>query len=144
MLINYWCHVWEIQECKQKNETTEKKKIEHWTTLPTQHLWIPNFSKYKYFRSGAITSCTKAAPEVMSPIFIMLTHEIRGRCLYGSKGWTFPSVPHYILVTGGSRGAVWHSSVWHGSIHEAKVWNRFSPCEKKKKSTTHWHSLMLA
>jgi len=38
-------------------------------------------------------------------------------------------------VTDGSRGAVWHSDIWHGSAYEAKVRHWIPPCGKK------WHPL---
>ena len=31
----------------------------------------------------------------------------------------------------GSRGAVWQTGVWHGSVHEAKVCRWIPPCGKK-------------
>ena len=43
-------------------------------------------------------------------------------------------------VTDGSRGAVWHKGVWHGSADEAKA-HHWIPCEK---NGTRWHSSMLA
>jgi len=38
-------------------------------------------------------------------------------------------------VTDGSRGALWHSGIWHGNADEAKGWNWIPPCRKK------WHPL---
>ena len=44
-------------------------------------------------------------------------------------------------VTGGSRGAVWQSGVWHGSAYEAKVCHWIPPWGT---NGTYWHSLTLA
>ena len=31
--------------------------------------------------------------------YLMLAHDVKGRCsLYGSRGWTFPPISHYILL----------------------------------------------
>lgn len=50
----------------------------------------------------------------MPSLFIMLAHNISSRhWWYGYKGWIFPPLFHYILllVTFGSKGAVWHGSM---------------------------------
>ena len=37
--------------------------------------------------------------ESSASYFMMLTHDVRGRCRwYGSRGWTFPPIFHYILL----------------------------------------------
>ena len=43
-------------------------------------------------------------------------------------------------VADGSRGALWHDGVWHGSACGAKVCHWIPSCGK---SGTHWHSWML-
>jgi len=72
----------------------------------------------------------------------MLAHNIRGRCWwYGSRGWIFPPMFHYILLLRG-RGALWQNGIWCQSAHEAKVHPWIPPCREKK--GTHWHSSTLA
>ena len=51
------------------------------------------------------------------------------------------SIPCCCRVTDGSRRAVWHSGVWHGSAYKVKACNWIPPCRKNR---THWHSSMLA
>ena len=50
------------------------------------------------------------------------------------------SVTFCCCVTDGSRGAVWQSGVWLGSMYEAKVCHWIPPCSK---NGIHWHSSML-
>ena len=40
----------------------------------------------------------------------------------------------------GSRGALWHNSVRHGSGYDSKVWHWVPPC---RKNGTYWHSSPL-
>ena len=41
----------------------------------------------------------KGCSESNALYFIILTHDIRGRCWwYGNRGWTFPPIFHYILL----------------------------------------------
>jgi len=50
------------------------------------------------------------------------------------------SIPCCCCVTDGRRGAVWQNGIWHGSVHETKMWHRIPPCGK---NCTHWHSSVL-
>ena len=50
-------------------------------------------------------------------------------------------MPPILLLTDGSRGAIWQSGAWRGSVEEAKVWNWLPPCGKN--STHSNHSLLL-
>ena len=50
------------------------------------------------------------------------------------------SITFWWCTTGGSRGAVWHSSVWHGCPYESKRWNWILP---RGKNGTHWYSSMF-
>jgi len=40
-------------------------------------------------------------------------------------------IPCCCRVTDGSRGALLHNGIWHGSVDEAKGWNLTPPCRKK-------------
>ena len=67
--------------------------------------------------------------------FIILAHNIRGRWWwYGSKGWTFPPISHYILLPWQRRGS---PTTWH--LTWKCMWNKrvslnFSMRKK-------WHSV---
>lgn len=77
--------------------------------------------------------------------FLMLSHDIRGRCWCdGSRGWTFPPPSHYILLLcdDSSSGAVWQNSTCHGSMDEAKRCNWIPPQRKKMTSTDTCWTLM--
>ena len=58
---------------------------------------------------------TKTAPKVMSPIFFMLAHDIRGGCC-GMEVEVEPSHRFSITfcchATDGSKGAAWQNDVW--------------------------------
>ena len=44
-----------------------------------------------------ILQCTRAPPKVMLPICIVFAHDVRGRWWYGSRGWIFSQLFHYML-----------------------------------------------
>ena len=48
----------------------------------------------------AVNISMRAALKVMPPVlFVMLAHSVRGGCwCYGSRGWTFPPIFHYMLL----------------------------------------------
>ena len=75
----------------------------------------------------------------------MLVHDIRGGCWwYGSRGWIFPPVLHYIVLPHNrwQHGhKIWQTGVWCGHVYVAKVchWNLLC-----RKNGTHWCPLMLA
>jgi len=50
-------------------------------------------------------------------------------------------IPCCCCVTDGSRGALWHNGIWHGSVDEAEGCHWILPCGK---SGTHGHSSTLA
>ena len=85
------------------------------------------------------TLCLKAAPKVMPPVLLCwsMTSEVD---VGGMAVEDEPSHQHSITfcchVTDGSRGAV-----WHGSMYEAEVCLWIPPC---RKHSTHWHLLKLA
>jgi hypothetical protein len=59
--------------------------------------------------------------------FTMLTHDIKGRCLwYDSRGWTFaPIVCKFCCrATDSSSVAIWQNGIWHGSVYETEVCHR--------------------
>ena len=76
--------------------------------------------------------------------FVMLAHSIRrGGWWYGSRGWTFPPISHYMLLPCDrwqQRGSL---TEWCHvrSADEAKVWNLIPP---HGKNGTHWLTLTLA
>jgi len=73
----------------------------------------------------------------------MLDHNFKGKWWrYGSRGWTFPSILHYILLPCDKwqQGAVWSNNIWHENMDEAKVWNWIL---SSIKNGTHCHSLIL-
>jgi len=44
-------------------------------------------------------------------------------------------------VTDGSRGALWHNTIWHGSACEEKCATEFLHAEKMAPTDIHWHLL---
>ena len=73
----------------------------------------------------------------------MLAHNIRGRYWwFGSRGWTFPPISHYILFIMWQMAAEGWSEknyVWCGNVYEANVCDWILPC---RNNGTHWHSSM--
>ena len=65
---------------------------------------------WEFYRTISVTSwCSlwffhlhkcEGSSESSASYFIMLAHDVRGRCWwYGSRGWTFPPIFHYILLS---------------------------------------------
>ena len=86
----------------------------------------------------------RSAPKVMPPTlwhWCTMPEEYVG----GMAGEAEPSHQYCITFcccgTDCSRGAVWRSGVWCGSMHEAKVWKWIPSCGK---NGIHQHSLILA
>ena len=50
------------------------------------------------------------------------------------------SITFCCCLTDSSRGTAWQNGIWHGNVHEAKVWDWTPSCGK---NSTHWHSLKL-
>ena len=79
----------------------------------------------------------------MPPIFIMLPHNVRGGCwCYDSRGWTFPTISHYILLLCNrwlQRGILtkWHliwKCLWSKSVSlNCSLWKKMAPIG------IHWH-----
>jgi len=54
---------------------------------------------WSVFRKTLSFCCRRAASKVMSSTLLCWPITIRGRCWwYGSRGWTFPPIPHYMLL----------------------------------------------
>ena len=86
----------------------------------------------------------RPAPKVIPPI-LLCWPMISDTNIGGMAVEVEPSHQYFITFccceTDGSRGAVWHNGVWHGSAYEANLSNWIYPCGK---SYTHWHSSTLA
>jgi len=86
----------------------------------------------------------RAPPKVTPPIFMMLAHSVRGECwcmVVDVESSHQHSIAFCCCETDGSRGAVWHNGIWHGSAYEGKVCPWIPLC---RSNGTHWHSSTLA
>ena len=71
---------------------------------------------------------------------ITLAHDIRGGCWWdSSRGWTFSSVSHYMLLLC-DRWQQTDRMVSDMEVHVRQAWNWILLC---RKSCTHWHSSMF-
>jgi hypothetical protein len=76
----------------------------------------------------------RGRPESNASYFIMLSHDVRGRCWwYGSRGWTFPPIIFNSCCrsTDSSRGTVWQNGVWYESAYETEECHRIPPWGKE-------------
>ena len=87
----------------------------------------------------------KGCSKSKASCFILLAHCIRGRCWWsGSRGWTFPPIPLYILL-------MYNRWQQRGSLTKwcltwKCVWSKGMALNSsmQEKNETHWHSSMLA
>ena len=76
---------------------------------------------------------TMAALKVMPPVLLcwpMTSRaDVGGTAVMAEPSHQY-SVTRCCRVTDGSRGALWHNGVWHGSVYEAEVCHWVLPCRK--------------
>jgi len=113
----------------------------------SEHLYL---SYLQHFHWNASLTCTilnitrtaqKVAPSLL---LCWLRMSDRGGCWwYGSRGWTFPPVFHYMLLPRDRRQQTGSLTKchWHGSADEAKVHHWIPP---RQKHGTHWQSSRFA
>jgi len=75
--------------------------------------------------------------------FITLTHNVRGRgWWYGSGGWTFLSIFHFVAVQQMAAEGQTDNLEPNTEVHlKQRCITEFFPC---RKNCTHWHSSVLA
>jgi len=86
----------------------------------------------------------RALPKVVPPILLwwLMTSEadVGGMAIEVEPSYQY-SLTCCCCVTNGSRGAVWQTGVWCGSVNETEVCRWIPPCGK---NCIHWHSWTLA
>jgi len=92
---------------------------------------------YNKFNTNSYNS---TAPKWLPPIFYVGSQYQRWMLVV----WQVEPSHQYSItfcccVTDGSKVTVWRNGIWHGSTHEAKVWNWIPVC---RENGTHWHSLI--
>jgi len=89
------------------------------------------------------TLMIRASPKVMLPnlLFWPMTSEVDVSAMAVEVPSQQYSLSCCCCVTDGSRGAVWRSGVWHGSVDEAKGYPWILLC---RKNGPQWQSLIVA
>jgi len=106
---------------------------------PIRKNYFMSMGKYKRFCYNTCILMYEGCSKSNASYFIMLTHNLRGGCLwYSSRVWTFLPTFHYTLFCDKWH---WQNGIWHGCVYEAKVCHWIPTCGK---NVTNWHSSALA